>query len=74
MEFTEVPAATYAKFAHRGPAQEINHTVNYIYSTWLASSDVRHTYGPDLEIYGPDYHPTGADSVIYYAIPIATGT
>jgi AraC family transcriptional regulator len=67
----EVPEARYAKFAHRGPAQAIDHTVSYVYSTWLAQSGWRHTYGPDLEIYGPEYHPTSDQSVINYAIPIA---
>ena len=66
----ELPAGEYAKFAHRGPAQDVNHTVNYAYSTWLAQSEYRHTYAPDLEIYGADYHPTNPDSVFYYAIPI----
>jgi AraC family transcriptional regulator len=66
----ELPAAKYARFAHRGPVQDVNHTVNYAYSTWLAQSEHRHTYAPDLEIYGADYHPTSSDSVIYYAIPI----
>jgi AraC family transcriptional regulator len=71
MVSVEVPAANYAKFAHRGPVKDIDHTVNYVYSAWLAQSGWRHTYGPDLEIYGADYHPTNAASVLYYAIPIA---
>jgi len=66
----ELPGGKYAKFTHRGPVRDLNHTVNYAYSTWLAQSEHRHTYAPDLEIYGADYHPTSPDSVIYYAIPI----
>jgi AraC family transcriptional regulator len=66
----ELPAGNYAKFTHHGPAQDVNHTVNYAYSTWLAQSEYRHTYAPDLEIYGADYHPTSPDSVLHYAIPI----
>ncbi|MEO8899899.1 MAG: helix-turn-helix domain-containing protein [Polyangiaceae bacterium] len=66
----EIPEARYAKFAHRGPAREVDHTVNYIYSTWLAQSGLRHSYGPDLEFYGPTYHATDANSVLHYAIPI----
>jgi AraC family transcriptional regulator len=66
----ELPAGKYAKFSHRGPAQDVNHTVNYAYSTWLAQSEYRHTYAPDLEFYGADYHPTRSDSVLHYAIPI----
>ena len=67
----EVPAATYARFEHRGPAQLVDHTVSYAYATWLPLSGNRHTYAPDLEIYGARYHPTGDDSVFHYAIPIA---
>ena len=37
----------------------------------LAQSGRRHTYGPDLEMYGVEYNPTRADSVLYYAIPVA---
>jgi AraC-like DNA-binding protein/predicted transcriptional regulator YdeE len=66
-----VPAGTYARFEHRGPAPRIDHTVSYAYATWLAQSDYRHTYAPDLEIYGAAYHPTNDDSVFHYAIPIA---
>jgi AraC family transcriptional regulator len=70
MASIEIPPAVYAKFAHRGPAPRIDHTVSYIYSTWLARSGRRHSYGPDLEIYGAEYHPTREDSLMYYAIPI----
>lgn len=66
----EVPAATYAVFTHRGRAADVNHTVSYIYATWLAQSGHQHTYGPDLELYGDEWHPTSAESVMHYAIPI----
>ncbi|MEM7158662.1 MAG: helix-turn-helix domain-containing protein [Myxococcota bacterium] len=74
MVSVEIPAATYAHFTHRGPAENFDHTVNYIYSTWLQQSGFRHTYGPDVEIYGHEYHPTSPDSVMGYAIPIAKGS
>jgi AraC family transcriptional regulator len=67
----EVPSATYACFTHRGPVKDVDHTVSYAYSTWLAASGRRHTGGPDLEIYRRgEYHPTSDDSVIFYAMPI----
>ena len=66
----EIPASTYARFTHRGPAQNVDATVNYIYSSWLLSAGPSHSLGPDLEIYGSQYHPTSGDSVMYYAIPI----
>lgn len=67
----EIPGVTYAHFEHRGSVQGLDHTVNYIYATWLARSGFRHSYGVDLEIYGPDYHPTSETSVIHYAIPLS---
>ncbi|MFK5951161.1 MAG: GyrI-like domain-containing protein [Methylococcales bacterium] len=66
----EMPKSKYAKFSHKGNVININNTVNYIYSSWLLQSNKRHTYGPDIEIYGDEYIPDSDDSVIYYAIPI----
>ncbi len=67
----EIPEATYATFAHRGEVRNLDHTVNYVYSTWLAQSGRRHSYGADLEIYGGEYDAVSATSVIYYGIPLA---
>jgi AraC-like DNA-binding protein/predicted transcriptional regulator YdeE len=65
-----MPATTYAEFTHRGLPMELNQTVNYIYGSWLLSSGVQHTYGPDLELYDADYIPDSRDSKIRYAIPV----
>ena len=70
MVSVEIPAATYAKFTHKGEVKNINNTVNYIYSSWLLQSGMRHTYGADLEFYGSDYHPVSDKSIMHYAIPI----
>ena len=70
MASIEIKATQYASFVHRGEAQHINNTVNYIYSSWLLNSDRIHTGGPDLESYGAKYHPTSASSEIAYAIPL----
>jgi len=66
-----LPASRYAKFTHRGPVGAVDRTVNYIYSSWLARSSLRHTYGADFEFYGPDYDPDSNQSVIRYAIPVS---
>ncbi len=66
----EIPESTYAKFTHRGPVKNINNTVNYIYSSWLLRSGMKHSYAADLEFYGAEYHPTSDESVIHYAIPV----
>jgi AraC-like DNA-binding protein/predicted transcriptional regulator YdeE len=70
MARVQVPAATYARFEHRGPAPALDRTVSYAYSTWLLRSGRRHTYGPDLEIYDDRYHPTAEDSVVSFAMPV----
>ncbi len=69
----ELPEARYATFRHRGHLEELDKTVNYIYSSWLARSGLRHTYRPDVEMYGPGYHHGSDDSEVLYAIPIAAG-
>ncbi len=66
----QIPAARYARFAHRGRYLSLNLTVNYIYSNWLIRSEVRHTGGSDYEFYGGEYLPDSDQSVIYYGIPI----
>lgn len=67
----EVPAATYARFEHRGRTEGLDHTVSYAYANWLAQSEHRHSYAADLEIYGADYIYDSPDSIIHYAIPLA---
>lgn len=66
-----LPSGRYAKFAHRGHMQRLDQTVNYIYSSWIARSGMRHTYGADVEFYGAGYQQDSEDSVIHYAIPVA---
>ena len=65
-----VPPGRWAVFAHHGLPSDIDHTVNYIYGSWLVRSPDDHAGGPDLEIYGADWKHASADSVIHYAIPL----
>ncbi len=65
-----IPETKYAKFTHTGDVKNINNTVNYIYSSWLIQSEERHTYDPDIEVYGSLYIPKSSESVMYYMIPI----
>lgn len=66
----EIPSATYATFEHRGVPTDIDLTVSYIYSTWLMQSGMRHTYGPDVEVYDERYKPDSPNSVVLYSIPV----
>ncbi|MFK7800073.1 MAG: helix-turn-helix domain-containing protein [Anaerolineae bacterium] len=66
----QVPKTTYAKFACKGQVANLDDTVNYAYSSWLLQSEKKHTYGADIEFYGPEYEADSVDSTVYYAIPI----
>lgn len=65
-----IPAARYATFTHKGASNMLDHTVNYIYSAWLARSGERHSYGADLELYDHRFDDTSEASVMEYAIPL----
>jgi AraC family transcriptional regulator len=71
MVVREVPGARYAKFVHRGPLSRLDQTLNYVYSSWLLASSMRHTGGSDLEIYDERFIPNSESSLIHYAIPVA---
>jgi AraC family transcriptional regulator len=71
MVHLETPPGRYARFTHVGKVAGIDRTVNYIYSSWLARSGMRHTYAADLEFYDARYHPSSEQSIIRYAIPVA---
>ncbi len=66
-----VPEQDYAVFTHYGDAQSIDHTVSYIYSTWLMQSGRHHSYQADIEIYDEQYQEGSEESLMYYAIPLA---
>ncbi|MEP0174093.1 MAG: AraC family transcriptional regulator [Paraglaciecola sp.] len=67
-----LPAQQYAEFTHTGQVNtdHFNQTISYIYSSWLLGSNMKHTYGPDVETYGPEFNYQSDDSIVYYAVPI----
>lgn len=67
----ESPAGTYAKFILRGRVERIGAAMDYIYGTWLPSSDYVSDAGPDLERYDSNFDPTSADSTLEIYIPVA---
>lgn len=71
MRSIAIPAAQYATFLHRGLGKLVDRTVDYIYSSWLCPSELRHTGGPDLEIYDGSFDPLSERSQMRYAIPVA---
>ncbi len=73
MTAIELPAARYATFTHTGDLSRLDATVSYIYSSWLARSGMRHTYGADLEVYDGRNRPGSEESAVEYAIPVVGG-
>jgi AraC family transcriptional regulator len=63
-----VPAQTYAVFPCTLPT--LMDTFRYIYDTWLPGSPHRRADGPELELYGEEFHPAGADSRMYIYVPV----
>jgi AraC-like DNA-binding protein/predicted transcriptional regulator YdeE len=73
MVSVELPPAQYAKFAHKGPLDRLDQTLNYVYSSWLLTSGMRHTSGCDVELYDERFVPNSESSLIHYAIPVTPG-
>ncbi|MHA2937816.1 AraC family transcriptional regulator [Vibrio sp. RC27] len=67
-----LPEQRYAEFKHKGQVntKHFNQTISYIYSSWLLRSNMKHTYGPDVETYGPEFQYQSDNSIVYYALPI----
>lgn len=70
MESLTVPAGRYAVFTHKGPLSKLDHTMNYIFGSWLPKSKEELRDAPDLEIYGDRFNPNSEDSEFEILIPI----
>jgi len=66
----EVPAYTYAVFAHKGDLPSLGKTYEYIYETWLPQSDYHIAAKIDFEYYDRDFKNFAPDSVFYIYVPI----
>jgi len=66
-----IPGGEYAEFIHRHQASinNINHTFNYIYGSWLPKSDRKRGDGPEFVIY-PRYFTQAKDAEIKIFIPL----
>lgn len=65
-----VPASEYAVFTHKGVLDTIEHTMNYIYGSWLPKSGRKLKMAPDIEMYGPKFKLNHPDSELEIYIPI----
>lgn len=60
----------YAEFIHKGPILNIEHTLNYIYGTWLPKSEKIRDTGPELYIYPKGYDHDSEGQELKVLIPI----
>jgi PhnB protein len=64
----DAPANTYAVFETTLPT--IGHTFDYIYNTWLPTSDYQQAPGPYFERYGATFNPGDPTSKLSIYIPV----
>ncbi len=66
----EMPAYTYAVFAHKGDMPSLEKTYEYIYETWLPQSSYTLAAKIDFEYYNEEFNNFAPDSVFYIYLPI----
>lgn len=74
MEKITIEAGRYAIFTHKGPLNEaianLEHTMNYIYGSWLPKSGFELRDAPEFELYDERFHPASPESEFDIYIPI----
>ena len=65
-----LPSGRYAKFTHRGKLDRFEHTMNYIYGSWLARSGEELRDAPEIEVYDERFVPDSDESELDIYIPI----
>jgi predicted transcriptional regulator YdeE/DNA-binding transcriptional MerR regulator len=66
----EIPAYTYAIFAHIGALDKLSDTYQYIYQVWLPQSGYKMAAYVDFEYYDEDFKDFAPDSRLYIYVPI----
>jgi AraC family transcriptional regulator len=70
METFTIPAGEYAVFTHKGPLEDFEKTMGFIYGSWLPTSGKKIRHAPDLEWYDQRFKLNEADSEIDVYIPV----
>lgn len=65
-----IPRGEYAVFTHKGQLSKLEHTMNYIYGSWLPKSGRKLRMAPDLEIYDQRFKPDQEESEFEILIPV----
>lgn len=66
----ELPEQLYARFTHRGPVENLEQTLKYIWGSWLPKSNYDYVEKPDFELYGPGFNNADPNNELYLNIPI----
>jgi predicted transcriptional regulator YdeE len=70
MTAREIPEQMYAKFTHTGPVDNLDHTLKYIWGSWLPKSNFDYVEKPDFELYPPGFNDKDPKNKLYLHIPI----
>lgn len=65
-----VSAGRYAVFTHKGKLDNLEHTMSYIYGSWIPKFGEELREAPDLEIYDERFRPDSDDSELDIYIPL----
>lgn len=66
----EIPAGQYAVFTHTGNVNNLRHTVNYIWGTWLPKCSYEYVHGPDIELYNSRFNAKTGEGQIEIYVPV----
>lgn len=70
MEALDLTGGLYAVFIHHGPASAFARTYQYIFGTWLPTSDYLLDDRPHFDIMGPGYRPDDPEATEEIWIPV----
>jgi AraC family transcriptional regulator len=70
MKTFTIPSGEYAVFTHKGALDNFEHTMNYIYGSWLPKSGKKLRHAPDIEMYDHRFKLNEVDSEIDVYIPV----
>ncbi len=70
MESLTIPESLYAVFLHKGPASDGSKNYNYIFGTWLPSSEYILDTRPHFAVMGEKYKTNSPDSEEEIFIPV----
>lgn len=71
MNYKKIPPGKFIRFYHKGVANTIGKTYQYIYEEWLPSTNYKLPYSFNFEYYGPENQgPYNPESITEIYIPV----